>query len=160
MKTENVEMVLRNVRVNYAKVIRPGAAYEEGKPDEWSVNMYVTAEDAAKLKAQHVTGKLDRDGAEYFVAKRASVSKKGDKVSPPQIVDGGKNLWNGGDIGNGSVCNVKVALFPWAFKNRRGVYVYLQGLQVVNHVPYTSGGVDAFDVVDTAGAEEPNDLPW
>jgi hypothetical protein len=55
---------------------------------------------------------------------------------------------------------VKVALFPWAFKNRRGVYVYLQGLQVVNHVPYTSGGVDAFDVVDTAGAEEPNDLPW
>ena len=46
------------------------------------------------------------------------------------------------------MCNIVVTLFPWERKNRRGVLLYLNAVQVVNHVPFSGGGgVDEFDVI-------------
>jgi hypothetical protein len=148
-KDEAVQMVLKNVRVKYAKVIKPGKAYDDSKPEEWSVNMYVTDEDTAALVAAGVACKEDKDGHEYYLAKRATKNSKGDAIKPPMVVDSKKAPFTD-DIGNGSVCNIAVTLFPWERDKgkRKGILLYLNAVQVVNHVAYNAGGTDVFDVVD------------
>ena len=147
-KKEAEQLVLKNVRVKYAKVIRPAKNMEEGKPDLWEVNMYLTDEDRDALMARGINPKEDKDGNEYWVAKRSTVSKSGDVVKPPQIVAANKGQWAGGDIGNGSVCNIAVTPFNWTFGKKKGILLYLNALQVVNHVPYSAGGTDVFDAVE------------
>ena len=63
-------MKLQNVRVKYAKVIKPGKAYDDGAPDEWSVNMYLTPEGRDAVMAAGANPKEDKEGIEYWVAKR------------------------------------------------------------------------------------------
>ena len=154
------QIVLKNVRVKYAKVIRPGKAYEERMPDQWSVNMYVTPEDREILMAHGAQPKEDKDGNEYFLTKRSVVNKAGDEVKPPTVVDGRKQPFTQ-DLGNGSVCNIAVTPFAWTMAKKSGVLLYLNAVQVVNHVAYSSN-TDVFGIVDTGDAvsEEGNDLPF
>lgn len=154
------QIVLKNVRVKYAKLIRPGQAFDEGQPDLWSVNMYVTDEDKVTLKKIGASPKEDKNGSEYFIAKRNVRNKKQEDVKPPALVNAKKEPFTE-EVGNGSVCNVAVTPFAWSKGAKRGVLLYLNAVQVVNHVPLTSG-VDAFDVVDTATAEkaDDDDLPF
>ena len=147
VKKDAKTLKLTNVRVKYCKVIKPGKAYDDGAPDEWSTNMYVTPEDRDTLMANGVNPKEDKEGHEYWLAKRKTVNTKSEAVKPPVVVDGSKRPFTD-DIGNGSVCNVAVTLFPWERKGKSGVLLYLNAVQVVNHVPFSgAGGADAFDVV-------------
>ena len=41
-----------------------------------------------------------------------------------------------------------VTLFPWTKGKTKGVKLYLQAVQVMTHVAYNKGGVDAFEVYD------------
>ena len=141
------ELVLNNCSVRYAKVHTPGKAYEETAPPEWSINCYVSDENRELLMAHGVQPKEDKEGAEYFTAKRATKSRAGADVKPPIVVDAKKAPFTE-DIGNGSVCNVAVTLFPWTKGKKSGVKMYLQAVQVMTHIPYGKGGVDAFDVHD------------
>ena len=147
MKQESVELTLKNVSARYAKLFTPGKAYEESAPAEWSMNMYVDDEGRDTLMAHGCLPKEDKDGAEYFVAKRATKSRAGAEVKPPIVVDAKKAPFTE-DVGNGSVCNVRVTLFPWTKGKQKGVKIYLQAVQVLTHVPYNRGGADAFDVYD------------
>lgn len=160
------QIVVKNVRVKYAKLIRPGQAFDEGQPDLWSVNMYVNAEGRAQLIAAGASPKLDKDNAEFFVTKRNVTNKSKEAVKPPVLVDGRKQPF-ADEVGNGSICNIALTPFPWE-KGREGtpsyksgVLLYLNAVQVVDHVAM-SNGVDAFDVVEEpAGTDkDPNDLPW
>lgn len=154
------QVVLRNVRVKYAKLIRPGQAYDEGQPDLWSVNMYVTDADRDHLLALGATVKTDKNGDEFFVAKRNVSNKKGEAVKPPSVVDGKKAPFTE-EVGNGSTCNIAVTPFPWTKGKNTGILLYLNAVQVVNYIAM-SGGVDAFEVIEEPeGAKDPmNDLPW
>lgn len=156
-----VQIVLNNVSVKYAKLIKPGQAFDEGQPDLWSVNMYVTDEDNDRLKDFGCVPKEDRDGHYYFIAKRNVKNKQGDPVPPPALVDGRK-LPITDEIGNGSVCNIAVTPFSWEKGKKRGVILYLNAVQVVNLIP-RNGGMDAFEVIDDAAAaknDEFDDLPF
>jgi hypothetical protein len=148
MKQEAKDIILKNVSVRYAKVYTPGKAYEETAPPEWSINMYVDDEGRDALMAAGCNPKEDKDGAEFFVAKRATKSRAGADIKPPIVVDAKKAPFTE-DIGNGSVCNVAVTLFPWSKGKAKGVKLYLQAVQVLTHVAYNKGGVDAFEVYDT-----------
>lgn len=145
------QVVLKNVSVKWAKLIRPGQAFDEGQPDLWSVNMFVTPEDHKKLLDLGCEAKKsDKDDALFFVAKRNVKNKKGDPVPPPALVDGRKQPMTE-EVGNGSVCNIAVTPFEWKKGQREGVLLYLNAVQVVNYLP-ASNGVDAFDVIDDAQA--------
>jgi len=159
-KKEYENLKLENVRVRYAKVIRPGKAYDEAHPDEWSVNLYVTDEDRETLMSRGINPKEDKDGNEYFITKRSVVNKAGDEVKPPTVVDGRKQPFTQ-DLGNGSVCNIAVTPFAWTMAKKSGVLLYLNAVQVVNHVAYSSN-TDVFGIVDTGNAvsEKGNDLPF
>jgi hypothetical protein len=142
------QLILKNVRVMYAKVIRPGKAYDDSQPDLWSVNMYLTDEDRDLLMARGINPKEDKQGNEYWTAKRNVTSREKAPVPPPTIVTASKQPWPGDDIGNGSVCNIAVTLFPWSKGKKTGTLLYLNAMQVVNHVPYSAGGAEAFDAVE------------
>ena len=144
---EAKDIILKNVSVRYAKVYTPGKAYEETAPPEWSINMYVDDEGRDILMASGCNPKEDKDGAEYFLAKRSTKSRAGADIQPPIVVDAKKAPFSE-DIGNGSVCNVAVTLFPWTKGKKSGVKLYLQAVQVMTHIAYARGGVDAFDVHD------------
>lgn len=162
------QVVLRNVRVKYAKLIRPGQAFDEGQPDLWSVNMYVTEEDRHRLSTLGAMPKLDKNSEEFFVAKRNVSNKKGEAVKPPSVVDGKKAPF-AEEVGNGSVCNIAVTPFEWekgrvgSPSYKTGILLYLNAVQVVTHVAL-SGGVDAFDVIEEpaelAQGKEVDDLPF
>lgn len=154
------QIVLKNVRVKYAKVIRPGQAFDEGQPDLWSVNMYLNAEETRKVVAAGATAKVDKDGNDYFIAKRNVINKNREAVKPPVLVDGKKQPFDQ-EIGNGSICNVAVTPFEWKKGQKTGVLLYLNALQVINHVAM-SNGVDAFDVVEDApsNGNDESDLPF
>ena len=160
------QIVLKNVRVKYAKLIRPGQAYDEGQPDLWSVNMYVNAEGRDRLMALGANPKFDKDNNEFFIAKRNTVNKNRENVKPPIVVDGKKNAFTE-EVGNGSICNIAVTPFPWE-KGRAGtpsykagVLLYLNAVQIVEHVAQ-SNGADAFDVIEEpAAAHDDNEgLPF
>lgn len=148
MAKENIEQIkLKSVRVKYAKVIKPGKAYDSSHPDEWTVNMYVTDEDRDTLMAHGVNPKEDKAGEEYFLAKRKTVAKSGEEMKPPVVVDGRKNPVTE-DIGNGSVCNIVVTPFKWEkSKTQKGVTLFLNAVQVVNHVRYGNAAED-FDIIE------------
>lgn len=158
------QIVLKNVRVKYAKLIKPGQAFDEGQPDLWSVNMYVTPEDRDKLLSIGAKAKEDRDNNEFFQCKRNVTNKKKEDVKPPMVVDAKKNPF-ADEVGNGSVCNIAVTPFTWekgkpgSPSYKSGVLLYLNAVQVVNHVPMNTG-VDAFDVVDETAAAKGDDLPF
>lgn len=145
-KKEYEILRLKNCRVKYAKVIRPGKAYDEGQPDEWSVNIYPTEADRDALMARGCNPKEDKAGEEYWVAKRSTKAKSGKDVAAPKLVNAKLEPFTE-DIGNGSVCNINVTLFPWKKGQRTGIKLYLNSVQVVNHVAYSTGG-DDFDVID------------
>jgi hypothetical protein len=153
-KKEFDQMVLTNTRVRYAKVIRPGKAFDEGNPDEWSVNMYLTDEDREALMARGINPKEDKDGNEYWTAKRSTVTSNKAEAKPPVVVTAAKAPWGGDDIGNGSVCNVAVTLIPWEKAKRKGIKLYLNAIQVVNHVPYTPAGNDVFGIIDGSATND------
>jgi hypothetical protein len=146
MKKQVEQIKLSSVRVKYAKVIRPGKAYDSSHPDEWSVNMYVTPEDRDLLMAHGVNPKEDKAGEEYFLAKRKTVTKTGEPMKPPTVVDGRKNPVTD-DVGNGSVCNIVVTPFPWEKAKKKGVTLFLNAVQVVNHVHF-GNPADEFDIVE------------
>jgi hypothetical protein len=134
-KQDSHVVKITNAVVKYAKVHRAGKAYEPSNPDEWSINFYPSPDDREALMAHGCNPKQDKEGAEYWIAKRKVVTKDGKAAQPPQVVDHTKAACSD-DIGNGSVCNLIVTLFPWEMNRRRGVYVYLNAVQVVNLITY------------------------
>ena len=152
------QIVLKNVRVRYAKLIRPGTAFDEGQPDLWSVNMYVTDADRTKLLGLGATEKMDKDNNGFFIAKRNVVNKNREDVKPPVLVDGLKRPMTV-EVGNGSICNIAVTPFEWEKgrpgtpAHRTGTLLYLGAVQVVKYVE-PSGGADAFEVIEEEQAAE------
>jgi hypothetical protein len=145
-KKEYEQLKVTNASVKWAKVITPGKGYKTN-PDEWTIDMYVTDEDRDALMARGVNPKEDEDGNEYFRAKRRTKTGAGKDQAPPVVVDSKKMPFTE-NIGNGSVCNVIVTLFPWSEGKKKGVMLYLQAVQVVNHVAYGGGNSVDFDAVD------------
>jgi hypothetical protein len=152
---KNIDPVkLSNVRVAWARVIRPGKAYEETAPPEWTVNMYVTPEDADLLQAHGCTPATDKEGHEYYRAKRKTVTKAGQAMKPPVVVDKRKAPFTE-EIGNGSICNIVVTPFPWTKGKKSGVTLFLQVVQVLDHVTV---GYDPTDLLDAEGDGDATDL--
>lgn len=151
-KEEAKTFKIKRALVKYAKVHRPGKAYDTSHPDEWSINAYPSEEDAKALEALGVEVKTDKENLAYVVAKRSTKTKAGGDAAKPDVVDHIKKPFTE-DIGNGSICNVAVTLFPWSKGNRSGMKVYLNAVQVIKHVAFQNSGVDSFDEEEVEESE-------
>lgn len=160
--TEGKQLILTNARVKWAHLIRPGKPYDETQAPEWTVNIYPTPEDAEILKAHGANPKEDKEMNEFWVAKRRTKTRDGGDAKPPTVVNTRKEPFTD-EVGNNSVCNIAVTLFPWSkgkqgtASYRSGILVYLNAVQVVNHVAQSSGA-DAFAVIEPQ--DDGNDLPF
>ena len=96
------------------------------------------------LSSQAEEGKLNYDEVEGmwgFTVTRPEFSKKGNKQTI-NVIDKDGNAFTE-NVGNGSVCNIKL----FAYKNRDGqLVVTLDTLQVIEHVAYeTAASSDSID---------------
>lgn len=145
-------MILKNAKVKWAKLIHP-----DEMSGKWSIDLYLTPEQLAAVKAEGIEPKLDNEGVPCITAGRKPKSAKGTDIPPPRVVDINRQHFKGA-IGNGSVCNVIVSFYDWKFAGKTGRGTWLEAVQVIDLKEYT--GREDFDGVP-AGAEINEDgLPF
>ena len=142
-------MIIRNATVKWASILQPNTRFTP----RWEVNVYPSEVDLKGLEAAGVAIKEDKESGEMYIKPTRKTQKQdGTPLSPPVVVDGQKQPWPENKlIGNGSVCNVIVALKEVNNFGTPGVKAYLNKVQVVHHIPYT--GDEDFDVVDDPEAQ-------
>ncbi len=121
--------------------------------------------DVAQLKKQGVTNvheekKRDDDyepRGHYITMRSNAVSKAGDDLDPPKVVDAKKQpLPRGVLVGNGSVVKVVYDPFEWTYKNKAGTSAGLRIVQVLELVKFEGGsGLD--DLEEEEGFAAPDD---
>ena len=158
METESTNYIVKNARVKWAKVFEPDSTFP---PARWSVNVYPNEQDKNALLKLGVQFRTDeKDGGEFFTAKRNVETNAGKKLTPPRVVDAHKQAFAEA-IGNGSVCNIIVNVYPWTFGKKKGMGAWLEAVQVVEHVAYQVGErVDFEAVPSNAGDNEDESLPF
>lgn len=137
-----VNFIIPNVEVFWAHVYTPDTAFGDSK---WSIEMRLPdGELATNMKDAgfNIKDKTDKNGnviKNVLVAKKATHSKSGEN-EPPTIVglDGRTKFTE--NIGNGSICNVKVSAKAWKVRGKWILSLYLEGVQVLKHVEYNGGG--------------------
>lgn len=163
-------LYFKNVPVTFAQVLKPGKKYQS-EDTAYQLNLFINKDTADKVteiglnkelaevgvtkikKGQNrgeLKYKLDEHNAPYagmFAAQFTRNTVKRDKegaitknYEPLKVVDTDGNPFTK-EIGNGSVCHVKL----FAYRNEEDMLVVmLDTVVVVEHVPYTKGG-DNFD---------------
>jgi len=132
-------MLLENVKVYWASVIKPNSTFE---PANWEIQAVITDAQAKRLmdeaKAIHPKGiKIKEDEAlkaKVFRFKRRAKKADGTDNNPPVVVDKARKPFTS-MIGNGSLCNIQYNFVKYD-KFSGGVFAELKGVQVVDLVPY------------------------
>lgn len=166
----------------WAKVIEPGEAYEEGNPPEWTIDLVLDPgrvgqhyDFIAQIEAwfselhgakarvaergwpfrDHTDANKQPDGLTVVRFKRNTISKKGNQVPPPVIVDAKKRPWDRQLlIGNGSKIKIGFSYYGWERKGQFGISLDLAAVQVLDLVPY-----EAPDPTGVFAEEDGYELP-
>jgi len=163
-------MLLKNVKVRWASVTEPNTKFEPC----WEVEAILSSEQAAELADKQLTIKKDDEGNPIHRFKRKCQGTKRDggkfdKVAP-RVFNAAKGDWDGGLIGNGSVCNIQYDIISPTFMNQTFIKSDLVGIQVLEHVSFGEA-VDEFEDEGTTtsiegddepskGEESSDDSPW
>jgi hypothetical protein len=162
--------------LKWARVIEPDEPMEAGKSRAWSIDL-VLSNDAPECLAlmtkieelqQTANGagaKLDKNawpfkdeldqnnqptGRTVFRFKRNETSKKGNLISPPEVVDSKRKPWPTNElIGNGSTGKVAYSFYGWdspTVRGAKGLSLWLEMVQIISLTPYQRASAeDAFD---------------
>ena len=148
-----ITFIIKNVRVKFASVFQPNTTYRP----EWAVVIILPPSMREQFYEAGFRLKTDQDGDVTVRAKRYCRLDNGEEMNLPEVVDADMNPWNPqmrGLIGNGSRCNVKVKAKYTSYRGVEGCSLYLNGLQVLDHVPYAGGGPQfSQEQGSTAGGE-------
>jgi len=128
----------------WASVKRPNTTYEP----VYSVNLVVDDTTAADFKRRGFTIKDMDEGPAIVIKRKVNGGPKGTR-EPPKLYDRMKNEIDV-EVGNGS--KVKVQYREWEMDRAGKTYQGLEflAMQVLDLVPYSSGGVgDEFDVEES-----------
>lgn len=128
----------------WASVKRPNTTYEP----VYSVNLVVDDDTAADFKRRGYTIKDMEEGPAIIIKRKVNGGPKGTR-EPPKLYDRMKNELDI-EVGNGS--KVKVQYREWEMDRGGKHYQGLEflAMQVLDLVPYSSGGVgDEFDVEES-----------
>ena len=128
----------------WASVKRPNTTYEP----VYSVNLVVDDDTAADFKRRGFKIKDMDEGPAIIIKRKVNGGPKGTR-EPPKLYDRMKNEIDV-EVGNGS--KVKVQYREWEMDRAGKTYQGLEflAMQVLDLVPYSSGGVgDEFDVEES-----------
>lgn len=135
----------------WASVQSPNTKYDP----VYCVDLEVTDEVAKQAKKDGLNPKK-KDDKWVIKFKRKVFKKDGTENPKPKVVDSANNEFTG-LIGNGSVVNVAYSLYEWSNKFGTGTGVDLQGIQVIDLVPYKGNDVD-FEPVDGFVSAKPSSV--
>jgi hypothetical protein len=145
---EMYDFDLNGVQIRWPHLFKPDTAYES----VWSVDIILPeklAADMAKVGFLVKETEVDGEKVKFIKAKRKTHKKDGSPMYPPRVYDSGTpdrdpQKWDPNiAIGNGSVCNVKVAARYLEVGGKTRLPLYLNSVQVVNHVPYNNSPFSA-----------------
>jgi hypothetical protein len=134
-------MMLKNVKCKWAAVQQPNTTFEP----VWSIDIVLDGTNLKMVKEAGLKPKVDKDGDTVFKFKRKVFRADGEKNNPPEVVDAKKEPFHD-LIGNGSTVNISANVYEWENKFGKGIAANLNGVQVVDLVPY--GNKESFDVID------------
>jgi hypothetical protein len=135
---EGQTFIIENVFVDFASVFHPNTKYRP----EWACVIRVPQVMIQNFYEVGFRLKQNPDGVVTLRAKRYVRLDDGSEMQPPTIVDCDNNPWTEqrGLIGNGSRCNVKVRAKYTTYQGVEGLSCFLEGLQILDHVPYYGSG--------------------
>lgn len=134
---EGKTFIIENVFVDYSSVFRPNTKYRP----EWAVVIRVPQHLQQEFYEVGFRLKQDPNGVVTLRSKRYVRLDDGTEMAPPTVVDCENQPWPEarGLIGNGSRANVKVRAKYTTYQGVEGLSCFLEGLQVLDHVPYVGG---------------------
>lgn len=152
---EGKSFIIENVLVDHCSVFKPNTTYRP----EWAVVIRVPQHLQQQFYEVGFRLKRDANGQVTLRAKRYVRLDNGEEMRPPEVVDADNQLWpeSRGLIGNGSRANVKVRAKYTTYQGVEGLSCFLEGLQVLDHVPYVPKSGVAFGAApgNTAGWQAP-----
>jgi hypothetical protein len=153
---EGSTFIIENVLIDYASVFKPNTRYRP----EWAVVIRVPQNMIQEFYECGFRLKQDANGVVTLRSKRYVRLDDGTEMQPPSIVDCENNPWTEarGLIGNGSRCNVKVRAKYTTYQGVEGLSCFLEGLQVLDHIPYYGSGPQFGAVQGTTGGYDQNNF--
>lgn len=135
--------------LHWAKVTGKARPYtgnpKYDKGPSWSVDITPDDKSRAAIIAAGIEDKLrfgkgeKETRKESFLTLRILENKAdGTKNDQPKISDGRGQPWDGSDLGNGTIADIKVKVKDYGST----VGAYLQELRVLKHVPYEGAGFE------------------
>jgi hypothetical protein len=153
--------VLNKVQVRWAAVLTPDTKFEPTWHvtvvlDEATKKQLIDESKSVDPKGKGIKIKEDDEGNLVYRFRRKVMKADGSSENNPPLVCGPKGKDDKFDklIGNGSVCNIQYRFVPYNNKFGSGVTCDLQGVQVLEHVPFGEQDGDAFGSVESS-SEEP-----
>ena len=134
---EGNDFVMENVKVKWARVQadNPDTKYDPC----WKVDIILTPEWKEHLEESGFKVHQDLDGDWILRLKKKVKTRLGKSQQPPKVVGRDGRTPFEDEIGNGSVCNVVVFAKYQPVAGTNHLAAYLDGLQVVDLVPYGGG---------------------
>jgi hypothetical protein len=154
---EMFDFPLNNVECHHLYLFEPDVKYAP----VWTVNVILNENLAKSMKdiGFNVREKDFKNGSgevSYIVAKRKTITAKQKPMFPPRIVGPDAKLWDAQEIiGNGSIMNLQVAAMYCTVNGQEHLPLYLNGAQVVKHVPYTASSFKPLEGSEGTGEDVP-----
>ena len=160
-------MILNNVELNWTSVKQP-----DGMSGKYQTEFYFTDKEAEKQFVEQINkaweeykgnykgqpqslGYVEKDGRLKFKATQAPQSADGKYTFEVGVYDAKARKLEGDkipNIGNGTIANLDVEIYPYTFKNQKGVKLTLRNVQILDLKEYSNE--PAFAPTDGYTAEE------
>ena len=158
MRDEFIEgdnFTLANVPVKWASLDKPDTRFEPC----YKADLILTKDQAERMAAVGFKIRTDKDGDKVLRVKKKTMTKSGTPMEAPSVVGpDGETLFTQ-KVGNGSILNVSIFAKYIEVSGVTYLPAYLNGVQVVSHVPY-KGAADFADVSDSGAAGATDDVPF
>lgn len=148
-KDAYINMRIDNVRVKWCHLIKPDTEFNGNK---WQMTLVLDdqPELVKELEAAGFPFTSKGDDKYQLKLKKEVETKTGTNERPGLFGPTGNAEFTE-EVGDGSICNVKVCSKAWKIKGQWMITSYIEGVQVVKHVAKGGGGFD-----DVTGGEGGN----
>ena len=133
--------------VKWVSIMEPNTTFEPC----YQASMIVDKKTADEFEALGIKTRTDNDGDLLLTFKRKTTKADGTAMRRPVQVDLANQPLNE-LIGNGSLARIQYAIRDWEWGKKTGKKLDLQGIQVIEHVPY--GGVDGGEFKQEAAPKD------
>lgn len=144
-------------RAKWCRLLTPSK--EEGPfKSKYSIDLFVSPEDAKKLKAEGLETKVEKETNEEFFRFWTSGKRKDGTLNPPvRLIDSKKNAITE-EPGNGSLVKVQYQATEWEFLKKKGMFGALQGVMVTKLI--SRSAADEFEAEDEVSSEFEDDIAF